>query len=111
MDIKAKVTEIKNKAMVKTRQIVDWCKANPESAIAIASIVAAGGKYALKQHGRRANLDRQEELKTLFIYDRSHGHYWPLRRKLSSREYIEIDSRKDSGESLRDILLDMRVLK
>ena len=60
---------------------------------------------------KRTNLAKEQKLKDMYIYDRSHGHYWELRRKLSNRELTEIDRRKDKGESLVDILESMRVLK
>ena len=64
-------------------------------------------RFAAKQ----TNLAKEQKLKDKYIYDRSHGHYWELRRKLSNRELTEIDRRKDKGESLVDILESMRVLK
>ncbi len=51
------------------------------------------------------------ELKDLMIYDRSHGHYYTLKREPSNKEWAEIDRRKDDGESIRIILEDMRLLK
>ena len=107
MDLKT----VKVKAKEYMVQAYNWCKENPETALAIGGAVLAGGKYVVKRHDRHAYIRKQEELKTLNIYDRSHGHYWPLRRELTTREYMEIDRRKDSGEKLRDILDDMRVLK
>lgn len=66
---------------------------------------------AFRFAGKRVNLAKEQQLKDMYIYDRSHGHYWELRRKLSTRELLEIDRRKDKGESLVDILESMRVLK
>lgn len=53
----------------------------------------------------------EEELKDLYCYDRSLGHYWRLRRELSNKEWLEIDQRKKNGERLADILDEMKVLK
>ena len=60
---------------------------------------------------KRINLRKQEELKDLYCYDRSLGHYWRLRRELSNKEWLEIDQRKKNGERLSDILAEMTVLK
>ena len=60
---------------------------------------------------KRINLRKQEELKDLYCYDRSLGHYWRLRRELSNKEWLEIDQRKKNGERLSDILAEMKVSK
>ena len=111
MTIKERVAQAKEVATEKTKQAISWCRDNPELALGIATTIVAGGKILVKQYNRDNGLRRQEEIKTKFYYDRSYGHYWPLKRKLTTREYMEIDRRKDSGEKLRDILDDMRVLK
>lgn len=56
-------------------------------------------------------LKKAQDLRDLYCYDRSLGHYWKLRRKLSNAEWTEIDKRKNRGERLSDILNDMKVLK
>ena len=60
---------------------------------------------------KRINLRKQEELKDLYCYDRSLGHYWRLRRELTNAEWLEIDRRKKNGERLADILEELKVLK
>ena len=61
--------------------------------------------------GRHKNLQKEEQIKNRYCYDRSLGHYWALKRGLSNREWIEIDKRKQNGERLADILSEMKVLK
>ncbi len=73
-------------------------------------IVCTGGAL-IKQLGRHHNLKKQEDFRNLYCYDKSLGHYWRLKRKLSNREWLEINARKRSGESLGAILSDLRVLK
>ena len=65
----------------------------------------------VKSAKRSADLRKEQNLKELFCYDRSLGHYWELRRKLTNREWIEIDQRKKAGEKLGDILKELKVLK
>jgi len=61
--------------------------------------------------GRNVNLRKEKDVKELYCYDRSLGHYWVLRRELTNREWIEIDQRKKNGERLADILSELKVLK
>lgn len=56
-------------------------------------------------------LNKEKDLKDLYCYDRSLGHYWKLRRELTNTEWVEIDKRKNNGERLSDILSEMKVLK
>ena len=96
----------------------DWYDDNRELAMIV--IPAAGAlalalvkgsinlsKHAIKTH----NLKKEEDLKELYCYDRSLGHYWQLRRKLTNAEWVEIDRRKKHGERLADILEELKVLK
>lgn len=56
---------------------------------------------------------RHQNLKSkdLRCYDTSLGHYWELRRRLSNRDWTEINRRRRNGESLGDILDDLGVLR
>ena len=110
MTIKEKAIEVKDKVIFKTKQAYEWCKRNPEMAIAIGSAIFAGGKYCAKAAVKQKQIKAQEDVKNLYCYDRSLGHYWKLRRELRNDEWIEIDRRKQNGERLSDILFSMRVL-
>ena len=110
MNIKQKAIELKDKVIFKTKQVYEWCKDNPEYAIAIGSAIFAGGKYCAKAAVKHHQIKAQEDVKNLYCYDRSLGHYWKLRRELRNDEWIEIDRRKQNGERLSDILFSMRVL-
>lgn len=88
----------------------DFCINNKEVVIPVAVTLATGavklGKLAMKSK----NLNKEEQLKEEYCYDRSLGHYWKLRRPLTNKEWLEIDSRKKNGERLSDILSSMKVL-
>lgn len=84
---------------------------NKEAIIAATPIVVGGLATTMKLLNKRHNLREQKDLKNLYCYDRSLGHYWRLRRELSNKEWLEIDKRKKNGERLSDILAEMRVLK
>lgn len=74
--------------------------------VAIATTSAAVKAYIKHKH----NVEL-EELKTNYIYDPSLGHYWHLRRALSTAEALELDRRHQLGERIGDVLNDMHVLK
>lgn len=83
---------------------------NKEAVVGLAAI--AGGLATKIIHGaiKRSNLKKESDNKELYCYDRSLGHYWKLRRRLTNDEWVEIDKRKKNGERLADILDEMKVL-
>lgn len=105
-----KKKDLKEKVKTKFHSAKDWVIKNKEMIITSAPIVIGGLTTIIKVVGKRSNLRKEENLKDLYCYDRSLGHYWKLKRELSSREWIEVDRRKKNGERLSDILDDMRVL-
>lgn len=95
----------------KWRSVKSWVKQNEGVILTIAPAVIGGvfgiTKYAIKKH----NLAKEADLKNLYCYDRSLGHYWRLRRALSNSEWLEINNRMKMGEKLGDILEQLNVLK
>ena len=106
-----KVREFKSKVHKSFRDGKDWVIDNKEMIIVLAPIVAGIATPIIKGIGKHVTLKKTKDLKELYCYDRSLGHYWSLRRELTNREWIAIDRRKKCGEHLADILADMRVLK
>jgi ABC-type nitrate/sulfonate/bicarbonate transport system substrate-binding protein len=94
----------------KLNQAWTWCIDNPEKAIPIGVAVGGGIAKGAKTISRHAKLKEERELKDLYIYDRSTGFYWKLKKPLTSRQQMEINLRKTNGEKLGDILNSMRVL-
>lgn len=88
-----------------------WFSNNRELVFVMGPAVIGFGATAIKVAGRRSKLRKEKQLKDLYCYDRSLGHYWRLKRELSNREWVEIDKRKANGERLADILDELRVLK
>ena len=103
--------ELKNKAVSAKNDAKNWYQKNKSWVAPTVSVGLTALPILIRVGGKRSNLVKEKKLKDLYIYDRSHGHYWELRRKLSTQELLEIDRRKDKGESLVDILESMRVLK
>lgn len=81
-----------------------------EQIITYGPVVVGGIAAGAKMLSKHAALTKEQNLKDLYCYDRSLGHYWKLRRELTNEEWLEIDKRKKNGERLSDILDDMRVL-
>lgn len=67
-------------------------------------------KKISKELYKRNQIKQERTLKDNYIYDRSMGHYWKCRRKPSTNEYLEIERRKNAGESLGSILTSMKLL-
>lgn len=111
--LKAKIRETKSAALNKAKEVAYWARDNKELVAAAVPVVVASiagaakiGKGAI----RHSNLRKEQQLKDLYCYDRSGGHYWKLKKKLSSGEWIQIHERKAQGEKLYDILASMNVL-
>ena len=109
--IKFKTESMSRKAKVNAIKAKDWCVQNPELAIMIGGTIIGTVGYVGKAAIKHINLNKAEAVKNLYCYDRSLGHYWELKRKLSNQEWVIIDQRKKNGERLADILASMNVLK
>lgn len=104
----------KIEAKRKFDNVVYWIKENKEVVLIVVPIVSGvvGKAFSLaKMTARRNNLNEEKELKELYVYDRSLGHYWKLRRPVRNSEWITINERKKHGESIGDILESLRLLE
>lgn len=93
------------------QKVADWWDRN-KVYVAVAAPIA--GKIAVEtiKVVKRNHVARIElRNKDLRLYDTSLGHYWELRRKLNNSDWVTINRRRNLGESLGDILEEMRVLK
>ena len=86
-------------------------KEHKEFVIAVAPVVIGGavkiGQYALKQK----NVRKQQKLKDCYIYDRSEGHYWELKRPLRRDEWVYVSRERNNGRCYADILLELGILR
>jgi hypothetical protein len=102
--VKRKATQVRDK-------VADFYQNNKQLVITSAPVIIVGITKVATAAMKSYNLGKEEDLKDRYIYDRSHGHYYEMRRTPSQKEWAEIDRRKDDGESIVDILDDMRLLK
>ena len=90
-----------------------WCEEHTELALAmipVAVVVVKGVGRTIASIDRKIDLVKEQELQELYIYDHSLGMYHKLRRPLKPNEKIEIDRRRQAGESKIQILSDMGLL-
>lgn len=107
----AKRRAYKEKVIEKIQNGKEWIIQNKEAVITLTPVIIGGITTIAKVVGKHKNLRKEEDLKDLYCYDRSLGHYWRLRRELTNQEWLEIDRRKKNGERLSDILAELKVLK
>lgn len=103
--------ERKEKIQKKIDDAKKWASDNKESILKYGPVVIGGFTVAAKAVNKQVKLNKEKDLKELYCYDRSLGHYWKLRRELTNDEWVEIDRRKKNGERLADILDELKVLK
>lgn len=101
----------KQELKAKVDKTEEWAHDNRELLIAGAPVMFATVKAVTKFTTKQINMKKQQSLKELYCYDRSLGHYWRLKRELTNFEWLEIESRKQRGEKLADILVSLKVLK
>lgn len=105
-DRRAWVYEKVNKA----KWFVEDHKAQIAAVAAATPVVVGTIMQIARMVSQQDRLKKAKDLKELYCYDRSLGHYWKLRRELTNDEWLAIDARKRLGERLADILKELNVL-
>lgn len=103
--------EFKEKFKSKFTDVKNWVVRHRVELLTFGPVIITSLATIFKVVGRSHNLHKEEANKNLYCYDNRLGHYWALRRKLSNKEWLEIDRRKKNGERLADILAELKVLK
>lgn len=88
-----------------------WCGEHKGFVILAAPFVLKAGSNLVGAIGKNINLSKQEDIKNLYCYDKSLGHYWALKRELTNDEWLYVDRQRRAGEKLSDIFDRMKVLK
>lgn len=96
--------------VTKAKWFVEDHKAQIAAVAAATPVVVGTIMQIARMISQQDRLKKAKDLKELYCYDRSLGHYWKLRRELTNDEWLAIDARKRSGERLADILKELNVL-
>ncbi len=88
-----------------------WFYNNKETIMVCAPVILGAAAKGVNALNRGIKVKQERDLKELYCYDPSLGHYWKLRRKLNNSDWVKIDSRRRNGERMADILSDLKVLK
>jgi len=91
--------------------IANWTKGNMDLVMFFGPAILGGVVWAAKATHKHIKLNKEKNLKEMYCYGRSLGHYWKLKRELTNSEWVSIDKRKMNGERLADILSELKVLK
>ena len=103
--------EMKTGLQVKILKLKDFWKWHHDEILLVAPVVIGGMVKIVQVTTRKRTAKLQKDNKERFIYDRSEGHYWELRRPLRNDEWYFISSEKSKGRRYADILSDLGVLK
>lgn len=110
-NLKTRWSDFKQDCRYNFVKFSDWCSRHRETLIVIVPVLISGSIELVKIVARSKNNGDERRLKENYIYDRSQGHYYELKRKPTASEWRMIDHRKSEGELLGDVLNDMRILK
>ena len=95
----------------KIHTMTEWCNENREVLIVFGPVLFGSIMEIVKVSIRYKTGRDEKRLKDRYIYDRSNGHYYELKRKPKNSEWLQIEQRKLNGESIGWILNDMHLLK
>ena len=111
---KCKIERFKRKVKEKVHNTIVWIDNNKEYLVIIVPAVASvvGGIVKIgKSISKNIALEQEKKMKDTRIYDRSLGKYIELKRPLNNKDMQIILERKDSGEKLSSILMDLDLIK
>ena len=112
-DLQQKWVNFQYRAEMKIRGAAQWAAQNKEIAIAMIPVALYGAKLVgntVKSVNRKMDLKKEQELQDLYVYDHSLGMYHKLRRPMKPSEKVEMDRRRNEGESKIHILSSMGLL-
>lgn len=98
----------------KVREVGQWVSNNKDVlliTLPVAGVVLKNGTKLVKGIHRSSILRQEKNMKERMIFDRSLGKYLELKRPLKNADMKAILARRDNGEKLSSILLDMNLLK
>lgn len=107
--MKRKAWEIKHDAQIDINRKVDWCVHNKEFVALAAPFVFKGVKagYGLL---KKTKTQKEIEQREKWVYDNRNGIRVDLRRKLTNKEKIKLDTERKKGRSVTEILNEMGLI-
>ena len=114
MDAIKRELEVKRvQAHKKAVEVKEWIVQHPQETITLIGFGVAlvkSGTNVYSKHQAKMNLKAEEELKKLYMYDRSKGRYQKLRHPMTPQEAIEYEARRRQGETFMEALMNMRLV-
>lgn len=107
----SKFDKFKRNLKYKLKDAKDWVINNKETLVVAVPAAIGGISTITKVVGKSVNNHQEKQMKDRYIYDRSLGRYVELKRKLNQKDLANISKRKQNGERVTDILLDMNLVK
>lgn len=114
LERQSKIRRFKNKVKEKVQKTVIWIEDNKEFlaiVIPASATILAGGFKLIRSISRNFAIKQETRAKEMMIYDRSLGKYLELKRPLNNSDMKIILERKENGEKLSAILVDLNLLK
>ena len=87
-----------------------WAKEHPSEAATIACTAIGVVGIVIRRSSHNAKIRKEQRLKDRYVYDRSLGRYWLLKRKPSQSEQLAIESMKKQGLGYGDIFTKLKLL-
>lgn len=110
---KMAVARIKVSAKEAAGKAAEWVSENKELVVVSVPVIAGAAGMGMKmhtQHQRKKNLELEQQVKELYVYDNHLGHYWRVKKPLTNVQWRLIETRKALGEPLGQILEDLKLL-
>ena len=114
LEKKVKKERFKRKVKEKVQNTIYWINENKEFLIIVvpaASAILGGGFKVIRSISRNVALAQEKRIKDMRIYDRSMGKYIELKRPLKNADMKTILERRENGEKLSNILMDLKLIK
>ena len=111
---KCKRENFKRKVKENIHKTVIWINDNKEFlviAIPAAATVVSGTYKIVRKVSNNIAIAQQQRIKDMRIYDRSLGKYVELKRPLTNSDMKVILERRENGERLSNILMDLCLIK
>ena len=102
----------KLKARLKYLKVRNFCIKHQNFIIGATPVVMGIAAKTIKYITKQRQIKKTQDLKDRYIYDRSEGHYWELKRPLRADEWKYISRQRSAhGRKYVDILSELGVLK